>query len=101
MTQVLMSPTNPDGWKLEDLLEQLRKEIAGKSDKIRNDERDHAQRVFQNNGAILQLLEAAERLQRDSIATLDAVAKNNGPTGTPRIGLGSPGYEEKPDPLGR
>lgn len=84
-----MSPSNPNGWKLEDLLQALRLEVQGKCLKIAADDRPVAKCVLGNNRAIMQLLAEAETLQRDSIASLDAFAPNQGPTGTPRIGEGS------------
>ncbi|QSY98644.1 hypothetical protein J2J97_31740 (plasmid) [Rhizobium bangladeshense] len=101
---ILMSAENPTGWKLEDLLAQLRDEIVAKTNKIRDDDRPVAQLVTQNNRTILQYLTAAENLQRDSIVALAAVAPDPGPTGRPRVGIGSDGFDvasEQPDPLGR
>lgn len=89
MTQVLMSPENPGGWKLEDLLSVLRDEILAKTNKIKDDRRPVAVHVTRNNRAILSLLSTAEDLQRDNYAKLDAFKKDEGPLGTPRIGTGS------------
>lgn len=90
---VLMSPANPEGWKLEDLLERLRTEIREKSAKIASDPREVARLVYRNNQRILELLLEAERLQRESYAALDALAPNQGPLGIPRIGVGSVALE--------
>lgn len=87
--QILMSKDNPEGWKLEDLFHTLRDEIWAKQQRIKDDERPVAQRVYQNNNTILSLLSGCEKLQLDSVATLAAVAPDQGPTGTPRIGVGS------------
>lgn len=83
---VLMSRDNPEGWKLEDLLSQLRDEIVAKNRNIANDDRPAAQAVHQNNKAILQLLAGCENLQRDSLSRLDALGPDQGPLGKPRIG---------------
>jgi hypothetical protein len=103
-TPILMSAENPTGWKLEDLLSQLRDEVLAKTSKIKDDDRPVAQRVTQNNRTILQYLTAAETLQRDSLAALATVAPDPGPLFKPRIGVGSDGFDvasEQPDPLGR
>lgn len=86
---VLMSPENPDGWKLEELLSQLQGEILTKCEKIAFDTRPVARQVLRNNQQIFGLLFQAEALQRDSYDKLDAMAPNEGPLGKPRIGTGS------------
>ena len=86
---VLMSPENPTGWKLEDLLRELQSEVLGKCNKISADTRWQARRVLRNNEQIVGLLAQAEALQRDSYDVLDAMAPNEGPLGKPRIGNGS------------
>jgi hypothetical protein len=91
LPEVLMSPTNPNGWKLETLLVHLRLEVLHKSNKIENDPRIEAQTVLNNNRQIMGLLQQAEGLQRQSYAILDRMAPNEGPLGTPRIGVGSDG----------
>lgn len=84
--EVLMSPTNPEGWKLEDLLLVLQGEVAGKSAKIMHDERLIARTVLHHNAQIIGLLIQAEAIQRQSYALLDNMAPNEGPLGKPRIG---------------
>ena len=86
---VLMSAENPEGWKLEELLSQMRDELMVKNRRIANDDSAVAQAVHQNNKMILQLLTGCENLQRDSLARLASLAPDPGPTGTPRIGVGS------------
>lgn len=83
---ILMSAENLNGYKLEDLLAQVKEEVAGKINKIINDPSPHAQLVVRNNLAIIEHLGAAEALQRTSYIVLDAKAPNQGPTGQPRIG---------------
>lgn len=84
--EVLMSPTNPEGWKLEELLEHLQGEVRRKSDKIAHDTRLIAKTVLNNNAQIIALLAQAEAIQRQSYALLDDMAPNEGPLGKPRIG---------------
>lgn len=100
---VLMSPQNPTGWKLEDLLEAIREEVKGKCSKIEGDARPVARAVLRNNQQILGLLRQAEALQRDSYDRLSTMAPNQGPLGTPRIGVGSADMpaERAHDDLGR
>lgn len=85
-TPVLMSVDNPTGWKLEDLLLQLRDEIVTKSGRIENDGSEFAQTVLANNNALLGKLLEAEDIQRGSMALLDKKAPDTGPSGKPRIG---------------
>jgi len=91
MANVLMGPGNPSGWKLEDLLATLQREVREKSAKIADDARPVARAVLRNNQQIIGLLAQAEALQRSSYDMLDALAPNQGPLGTPRIGAGSSG----------
>jgi len=86
---ILMSPQNPDGWKLEELLHAVRHEVHDKADKIAGDPRSVARHVLRNNQQIMGLLQQAEALQRDSYDVLNAMAPDQGPLGTPRIGVGS------------
>ena len=88
-TPVLMSKDNPTGWKLEVLLPQLHQEIADKNARIAGDRSAIAILVRANNIRILDLLLAAEDLQRDTLARLDALRPDPGPGGTPRIGVGA------------
>jgi hypothetical protein len=86
MKQVLMSNENHNGWKLENLLAQVKLEVSQKINKIINDTSPQAQLVVRNNLAIIEHLGAAEALQRSSYVVLDAMKPNEGPSGKPRIG---------------
>lgn len=83
---VLMSSDNHDGWKLEDLLHEVKHEVSQKINKIIDDPSPQAQLVVRNNIAIIKHLGAAEALQRTSCDVLDAMRPNEGPAGKPRIG---------------
>jgi hypothetical protein len=83
---VLMSSDNHNGWKLEELLAQLKLEVTQKTNKIINDPSPQAQLVVRNNLSIITHLAEAEALQRTSYAVLDAMRENQGPGGKPRIG---------------
>jgi hypothetical protein len=83
---VLMGSENHNGWKLEDLLSQVKQEVSEKINKIINDESPQSKLVVRNNLAIIEHLGAAEALQRSSYIVLDAMRENEGPGGKPRIG---------------
>lgn len=65
---VLMSAENPDGWKLEELLDQLRVELAAKSDKIRGVDHPAAALYLKTNHEIDLLLARAANYQREAVA---------------------------------
>lgn len=85
MTHFLVSDEKPDGYKLEDLLSILRRDIVRRSAKIMEDEREEAQQVLDNNVRILTLLSECIHLSKDSTRMLE---KSFGPSikGKPRIG---------------
>lgn len=83
---LLMSRENPNGYKLEDLLREIRLEVEAKNAKLGGDDSAAAQRVRVNNGLIIAKLIGAEELQRDTMAVLEQIGPDQGPTGQPRIG---------------
>jgi hypothetical protein len=84
MTRFLVSDENPEGFRLEDILVAIRKDILTRSLKIADDTRAEALHVSNNNMKILGLLSDAITLAEDSTRTLD---KAFGPHGeSPRIG---------------
>ncbi len=89
MTHFLASDENPDGFRLEDILATIRKDVLSHSLKIAEDDRTEALHVMGNNMKILNLLSDAITLAQDSTATLDkAFGKNTSDGGaTPRIGV--------------
>ena len=88
-TPVLMSADNPEGWKLEALLQQLCLELYAKNDRIAGDPSPTARAVLVNNLGLIGLLALAEVRQRDTLARLAALRPDSGPGGTPRIGSGA------------
>jgi phosphoglycerate-specific signal transduction histidine kinase len=89
MTHFLSSDTNPNGYRLEDVLNALRRDIIVRSVKIADDHRHEARQVLDNNVQILQLLTQAIHLAEKSTYVLD---KSFGPSqslhgGPPRIGV--------------
>lgn len=84
MTKFLVSEENAEGFRLEDILSAIRKDILSRSLKIADDTRSEAQHVMSNNMKILNMLSESIALAEDSTRTLD---KAFGPHGTsPRIG---------------
>ncbi len=83
---ILMGSEYHNGWKLEDLLAQVKQEVSQKINKIVNDSSPQAQLVVRNNLAIIEHLGSAEALQRSSYILLDVMSQNKGPAGEPRIG---------------
>lgn len=82
---ILMSRENPTGFKLEELLYQLQQELQVKTDRIINDPCPASQQIVINNHVIIELLQSAEKVQRQSMAALDKIAPDQGPSGS-RIG---------------
>ena len=85
MTHFLKSDDKPDGYKLEDILHTIRRDIIHRCDKIADDARPEAQAVLRNNIKILDYISQSILLAEDSTQILD---RSFGPSkkGTPRIG---------------
>jgi hypothetical protein len=81
--KILMSVENPNGYKLEELLVQIRGELVEKSKRLSNDCPINTL-IRYNNGEIIAMLKLAETYQRDTMAALDTLGEDPGPTGTPR-----------------
>ena len=89
MTRFLVSEDRPEGFKLEDILTQIRADVIRRCDRITDDHRPEALHVMANNMKILGLLTEAIDLAHDSTRTLDRAfgpsqAAKGGP---PRIGV--------------
>lgn len=89
MKPILMSRDNPTGHKLEELLQTVRNEVADKCLSLAHDPSYTAQVVLRNNRRIMDLLYEAENVQRESLLELDRLGPDQGPTGKPRVGVGS------------
>lgn len=90
---ILMSSENPTGAKLEEHLRELIGEMETKCAKIVGDPRNVARDVHRNNRDIIRRLTECVTLQEHSQRILaESVGPDQGPTGTPRIGKGSPGF---------
>ena len=85
MTKFLVSDENPEGFKLEEILRAVRKDILIRCQKIIDDPKTEAEQVISNNMQILNLLTEAIHRAEDSTAIL---TKSFGPHGDkPRIGV--------------
>lgn len=82
---VLMSRDNPNGWKLEELLPKIAKEIAAKTVRIKGDESGRSLSIQKNNTEIEAFLHKAARKQFDTLRLLDEVGTDQGPKGEARI----------------
>jgi len=85
MTHFLQSDEKPDGYKLEDILYTIRKDVLIRCQKITDDHRAEAQHVLNNNVKILDYISEAIKLAEDSTQVLN---RSFGPSrsGKPRIG---------------
>jgi hypothetical protein len=88
MTNFLISDDNSEGYKLEDILMALRKDILMRCDKVVDDHRAEALHVMNNNMKVLGLLSECINVATDSTNVLN---KAFGPSksaagGEPRIG---------------
>lgn len=86
MTQFLVTDENPSGYKLEDVLTIIRKDMILRATKILDDDRVQARQVLENNIKILGLLTECINTAEESTHILD---KAFGPhkDGEPRIGV--------------
>ena len=85
MTHFLITDENPEGYKLEDILTLIRRDIILRATKIVDDSKPQAKQVLENNIRILGLLSDCIGIAESSTRTLD---KEFGPPvkGKPRIG---------------
>lgn len=86
MSNLLMSKENPNGWKLEELLAQIHRELGEKNQLLLNDDCKVSEMIQLNNHEIMYNLMDSIHLQNDTMNRLDALGENQGPTGKPRIG---------------
>ncbi len=86
MTKLLLSPDNPKGWNLEDIIDEIQNEIVLRSARIVDDGRPEARAVLTNNIEIMKLLTVCSEKAHDSTRVLLALGPSQGPKGIPRIG---------------
>ncbi|MBM3541046.1 MAG: histidine kinase [Alphaproteobacteria bacterium] len=83
MTHFFATSDNPTGYRLEDLLSEIQRELVRRSNKIVADKRNEARKVLENNIEILSMLTRCIQLAEDSTRAVNSI----GPaTGSPRIG---------------
>jgi hypothetical protein len=88
MTHFLVTPENPKGWRLEDILTEIQKDIFRRCSKILDDPNPVAVQVRYNNIKILDLLTECIKLAEDSTRELNSIGPSqSGKGGAPRIGL--------------
>lgn len=89
MTRFLHSDTNPDGYRLEDILGAIRTDVLTRAVKIAPDDRPEAMHVMANNVKILEHLTQAIALAQDSTKLLDRAfgPSHSEEGGPPRIGV--------------
>jgi hypothetical protein len=87
MTRFLVTPENPGGWKLEDILTEIQNDMVRRCSKILEDRRPEARRVFNNNVEILGWLTQCIEKARDSTRALSSLGPSQSAQGgPPRIG---------------
>lgn len=86
MTKLLLSSENPEGWKLEDIIDEIQNDIVRRSARIVDDGRPEARAVLTNSIEIMKLLTVCSEKAHDSTRVLSALGPSQGPQGVPRIG---------------
>jgi hypothetical protein len=85
MKPILMSKENPNGYKLEQLLEQLAQELMIKNENIAHDNGEVSQFVRGNNLEIIRNLTRSKQLQDQSYKMLEKLGTDQGPKGKARL----------------
>lgn len=81
-----MSRNNPEGHKLEELLETVVSDLDEKNSMIEEDTSPCSRRIVANNNKIISMLNVCIAYQNDSLSQLNYIAPDPGVGGTPRIG---------------
>lgn len=76
--KVLMAVDNPDGYKLEDILQDIIDDLSLKTKRIEQDTCGVSAIVRANNNSIVCLLKEAIVLQNRTMAALDVLGENKG-----------------------
>ena len=88
MTRFLVTPENPNGWRLEDILGEIQKDIIRRCSKILDDPSPVAAPVRYNNIRILGLLTECIKAAEDSTRLLNTIGPSHAAKGgPPRIGV--------------
>ena len=86
-TKFLLSPDNPKGWKLEDILQEIQNDILKRSTLITEDSRPEARAVLHNNVQIMTLLTECIEKANESARILATLGPGSGRSGERRIGV--------------
>ncbi len=87
MTRFLVTPENPTGWRLEDILSEIQKDIIRRCSKIIDDPSPVAASVRYNNIKILERLTECIKTAEDSTKLLNSLGPSQAAKGgPPRIG---------------
>jgi len=87
MTRFLVTPENPTGWRLEDILSEIQKDIIRRCSRILDDPSPVAAPVRYNNIKILGLLTECIKTAEDSTRLLNSIGPSQADKGgPPRIG---------------
>ena len=84
-TKLLITPENPNGWRLEDILAEIQNDIVRRTQKIIDDPRPDARAVLNNNVDIMSMLGKCVERALDSTRILDSLGPHE--EGQPRIGV--------------
>ena len=84
-TKLLITPENPDGWRLEDILSEIQNDIIRRTQKIIDDPRADARAVLNNNIEIMALLSKCVERSEESTRILNSLGPHQ--EGKPRIGV--------------
>jgi hypothetical protein len=88
LTRFLVTPENPSGWRLEDILGEIQKDIIRRCSKVLDDPSPVAAPVRFNNVKILGLLTECIKLAEDSSRQLNSLGPSQAAAGgAPRIGV--------------
>ncbi len=88
MTRFLVTPENPTGWRLEDILGEIQKDIIRRCSKILDDPSPVAAPVRYNNIKILGMLTECIKAAEDSSRLLNSIGPSTAAQGgPPRIGI--------------
>ena len=99
-TKVLMSAGNPNGWKLETLLAQIVEDLRVKNDALEGDASPTSSAIRHNNLGVIDCLALAGVRQLDTLRRLDLLGPDQGPSGTPRVGVGAIPTPQASAPVG-
>src|SRR3546814_19407840 len=87
LTRFLVTPENPTGWRLEDILGEIQKDIIRRCSKILDDPSPVAVSVRYNNIRILGLLTDCIKTAEESTRQLNSLGPSHAAQGgPPRIG---------------